>query len=898
MRKKLFLLDGYALIYRSYFAFIRKPLLAPDGHNSSAVFGFFRTLLSLFKSYDPELFAVILDSASPTFRHKRYPDYKATREKAPQDLHAQVPIIKEILTAMGIRQITCEGFEADDIIASYATNAKTEGRDCYIISGDKDLMQLVGSGVYSLVPDKASGYAEMGPAEVSEKFGVPPQQILDYLALIGDSSDNIPGVRGIGPKGAVALLKEFKNLDGIYRNLDKLTEKQRLTLEQGRENAFLSLELVRLECAVPELPPVETLVRGALDLERVARLLLREGASSLAEELSSKEQVALEKDHESYSSDTTEYRSVTDEKDLETLISDIRQQGLFALDVETDSLDPMRAEMVGVSLASEPGKAWYIPLRCTGATCPDTERVVALIGELLADPETTWVGQNLKYDYKVLKRAGVGPIESTLFDTMVAAWLLDSTANTFGMDDLAERYLNYKTIHFKDIVPKGGSFEEVPLEEATAYAAEDADITLQLYHHFAPLLKEEGLVETFAGLDMPVERVLVEMEYAGIGLDGERLVRYGVELGNKLEIIKDEIYKLCGREFNINSTKQLQEILFEERKLTPVKKTKTGYSTDTSVLQQLAEEDPVPDLILKHRGLAKLKSTYVDTLPGEINPATRRIHTSYQLTGTATGRLASKNPNLQNIPVKDEAGRAIRSAFIPAKGCRFISADYAQIELVVFAHLSGDEALSRAFAEGKDIHSQTAALIFGVDESAVNADQRRVAKTINFGVIYGMSPFRLSNELRIPRGDAARFIETYFSQYPKVREFIDATIRAAEESGSVRTMMGHRRRIPGIGSRNKTEKSGAERIAVNTPVQGSAADIVKRAMIELDKELKKGSFSSRLLLQVHDELILECPVAEIEAVSGLVKRVMQSSVRLSVPLKVSLEVGDSWGDVH
>jgi DNA polymerase-1 len=898
MSKKLYLVDGYALIYRSYFAFIRKPLFNPQGNNSSAVFGFFRTLLSIMQQQSPESLAVVFDSMTPTFRHEKYPAYKATREKAPDDLHAQVPMIEEILRAMKVPQLRQNGVEADDIIATYATRAASEGWPCVIITGDKDLMQLVGKSVSAMVPEKSGGYAEVGPGEVEEKFGVAPEHILDYLSLVGDQSDNVPGVKGIGPKGAVDLIRNFGSLEGIYGNLDQLSPKQQEKLQQERENAFLSRELISLKTDVQELPSPEELVLGDYDKEQVIRLFLREGASSLAEQLGTAKEVRAEKKEESYSADTADYIPLLAADELKKLKTAVLEDRLFALDVETDSLDPMRAHPVGISIALKAGQAWYIPLTCAGTETPGEETVRRIIAEILEDPDCTWIGQNLKYDYKVLKHWGIEDIHNRLFDTMVAAWLLDSTANTFGMDALAERLLQYRTIHFDDVVPRGKEFKDVPLKEATAYAAEDADITFRLYEYLKPRLEEENLARTFHDLEMPVTRVLAEMEYAGIGLDGKALERYGKELAKALDGIQKEIWDLCGREFNINSTKQLQVVLFEERKLNPVKKTKTGYSTDTSVLEQLAQEDPVPELILKHRGLAKLKSTYVDTLPREINPHTGRIHTSFQQTGTATGRLASKNPNLQNIPVRDEAGRAIRSAFIPRRGHRFISADYAQIELAVFAHLSGDEALSRAFEKGRDIHRQTAALIFGVDEADVNPEQRRVAKTINFGVIYGMSPFRLSNELRISRSDAARFIEAYFAQYPRVRVFMDATISEAEKSGYVRTLLGHRRFVPGITSRNKTEKSGAERIAVNTPVQGSAADIVKTAMIKLDRALKKEGFRTKLLLQVHDELILEAPEEEVGKISDLVVQTMQSAVELSVPLKVSIEDGDSWGAVH
>ncbi len=898
MSDKLYLIDGYALVYRSYFAFIRAPLFNPAGKNSSAVFGFFRTLLSITRNYNPENLAVIFDSAKPTFRHEKYPEYKANREKAPQDLHAQIPVIKEILDAMQISRIEQEGVEADDIIASYAVSARLSGIGCTIVSGDKDLMQLVGGPVTALLPDKSGGYIEYGPEEVTEKWGVPPEKILDYLSLTGDQSDNVPGVKGIGPKGAVGLLEKYGSLDGIYENLDKLTPRQREIFTTEKETAYLSRDLITLKTDLSGLPDVSELKLKAYDGEQVASLFLREGAGSLAEMVGGSEAVAEQKGHDSFSAESADYSTVTSIEALERLKDAILHAGTFALDVETDSVDPMQAVLAGISVSVKKAQGWYIPLKCTGVSCLVEDTVKAFVAEILGNEKFLWVGQNLKYDYKVLRNWGITEINCGIFDTMVAAWLLDSTANTYGMDTLAERFLGYTTIHFNDVVPKGGTFQDVELQKACEYAVEDADITLRLFDLFKEELKKEGLESTFNDIEMPVLKILAEMEIAGIGLNGKSLKEYGIRLGKDLDAIQGQIYSLCGKEFNINSTKQLQQVLFEDRKLTPVKKTKTGYSTDTGVLQQLASEDPVPELILKHRGLAKLKSTYVDTLPEQINPTTGRIHTSFQLTGTATGRLASKNPNLQNIPVKDEAGREIRRAFIPAEGHCFLSADYAQIELVVFAHLSKDKNLAGAFVEGRDIHRQTASLIFGVSEDEVSPEQRRVAKTINFGVIYGMSPFRLSNELRIPRGDAARFIDAYFTQYAGVKDFIDRIVKETEKSGTVSTMMGHRRTVPGINSRNKTEKAGAERIAVNTPVQGSAADIVKQAMINLSRALKEENYKAKLILQVHDELILEVPENEKEAVSALVLETMQNAVKLSVPLKVSLETGDSWGSVH
>jgi DNA polymerase-1 len=557
----------------------------------------------------------------------------------------------------------------------------------------------------------------------------------------------------------------------------------------------------------------------------------------------------------------------------------------------------MRAVPVGFSLAVEPGKACYIPLLAGGKRMFEDDAVRHRIQALVQDPGIRIIGHNFKYDYKVLRRWGVRTA-NLAFDTMIAAWMLDSTASAYGMDALASRLLGYKTIEFKDLVPKDGLFQDVPIEEAVRYAAEDADITFRLYEYFRPRLEERGLADLFSDLEMPLVPILAEMEYAGISLLSDRLLEYGKELEKNLGEIEAKIFEACGHSFNINSTKQLQEVLFEERKLTPTKKTKTGYSTDISVLEELAREDIVPSLVLRHRSLSKLKSTYVDSLPKLVNPETGRIHTRLIQTGTATGRLSSRDPNLQNIPIRDEEGRRIRSAFVPAEGHILISADYSQIELVVLAHLSGDPELGNAFRSGGDVHRRTAALIFDIGEDEVSADQRRIAKTINFGVMYGMSGFRLSRELGISRGKADSFISAYFHRYFRIKSFINRTVEETEKSGVSRTILGRERSIPAITSRNKTEKAGAERVAVNTPIQGSAADIVKLAMLRVDRRLREEKLGSRMILQIHDELLLEVPEAEADRVEELLREEMESAVELSVPLKVSIERGGSWGDLH
>jgi DNA polymerase I len=927
----LYLLDGYSLVYRSYFAFIRNPLRNPAGENSSAVFGFLRSLFSLFREYRPEHFAVVLDSIGPTFRHEEYPQYKATREETPRDLTAQIPKIEAILGALRIPMIRVEGFEADDVMATLARRCSSEGGTAYLITGDKDLLQLVGEGVRIMRPDSGS-FEVLGPGEVEEKWGVRPDQIRDYLSLTGDSSDNVPGVKGVGAKTAVSLLSQFDSLDGIYGSLEEISSKSRREkLTQDRHNAYLSRDLVTLRFDAPVSLEGDGLALGSLPTEKAEPLLENEGMKSLIDELKALPQ-ANPGNPATPGSDAAPLATATPPSSgpqgdpptalptasapsaqgryhlldtpgaLATAVAEARGAGLVAFDVETDSLDPITASLVGFSFSFKEGEGYYAPLRGpAGAVLPEAA-VRDALGELLGDSEVSIVGQNLKYDYKIVSRMGI-PFTNLRFDTMLEAWLLDSGGGSYGLDALAERLLRHTTIHFDDLFEKGTatgppSFADVPLDKAAVYAAEDADIALRLHNYLMPRLVEEGLDGLLADLEVPLIPVLAEMELVGISLDEESLYEYGIDLAEELGELERQVYDLVGHEFNLASTQQLQEVLFTERKLKPVRKTKTGFSTDVVVLQELAREDPVPELILRHRTLAKLKSTYVDSLPKLVHPETGRLHTNFHQTGTATGRLSSRDPNLQNIPIRDEAGRKIRQAFIPREGWRFVSADYSQIELVVLAALSGDEALSGAFAAGEDVHRATGALIFGVDPEDISSEQRRIAKTINFGVMYGMSAFRLSRDLGLPRGEADAFIERYFETYSGVRRFIDETVAAAEKSGYVATLFGRRRGLPDINSRNRTVRMQAQRIAVNTPIQGTAADIVKRAMIKVSRRLTDEGLAARLLLQVHDELIVEAPPEELSAVETLLKEEMVSAVQLAVPLKVNVETGENWGSLH
>lgn len=898
MKKKLFLIDGYSLIYRSYWAFIKSPIFSSDGRNISAVFGFLKTLFFLIEKYDPDYLSVVLDSKVPTFRHEMYPLYKGTRDKAPDDLHEQVPLLTDILDAMSIVMVRKDRYEADDLMGSLAKNFAGPDCEVFIISSDKDLMQVVDDSIHMLRYEKGL-YNDIGPEEVVDRFGIQPAQVIDYLSMVGDSADNIPGVKGIGPKTAVTLLQKFNSLEGIYQHLEDCPGKTRGKLETSQKDAFLSKQLVTLA--------LDCIKKDSLDTFLLKRDHLS-GADSLLSELGSKGLVSgLEKISgvkSSFTKENTEftwkrgsYETVTDMEALRRWIRKIHDNSWFALDIETNNINAMLADPVGFSLSVGFGTGCYIPLSAGGRNYFSADDLRPVIIELVEDSSLKLIGHNFKYDYKVLKRWGVN-VRNLAFDTMIAAWVLDTSAPAYGMDALAERRFGYKTITFHDIVGKGEIFPDVKLDTAAEYAAEDADITYRFYESFSKELKERNLEELFYNVEMPLVRILGDIEFTGIKLLPQQLVHYSEELEKELHSTEDEIFLKCGRTFNINSTKQLQEILFTVRKLKPVKKTKTGFSTDIKVLEILSKEDVVPALVLKHRSLAKLKSTYVDSLPQLINPETKRIHTNFLQTGTATGRLSSKDPNLQNIPVRSEEGRKIRKAFIAEEGKILLSADYSQIELVILAHLSGDKGLKDAFTTGVDVHRMTGSLIFGVQPEEVTKDQRRIAKTINFGVMYGMSAFRLSRELSLPMKEASGFINAYFNRYAGIKSFIDRTVAEAEETGKVKTLLGRERMINGIRSRNKTEKSGAERIAVNTTIQGSAADIVKAAMIKIASRLEQEKLKTKMILQVHDELIFEVPEEELAIITNIVKTGMEGALSLSVPVTVSIESGKNWGELH
>ncbi|WP_315325866.1 DNA polymerase I [Treponema socranskii] len=927
----IYILDSYGLIYRCYFAFISRPLTNSRGENISALFGFFRNLHAVFTHYKPRYIAAAFDSRTPTFRHEMYDEYKATRAKTPDDLHAQIPWIEDILASLGIPILQCDGYEADDIIATVAAKAAASGRTCRILSGDKDLMQLVNGTTQILKPDTALIWKAIDSNGVKAEWGVLPERMLDLLSLIGDASDNVPGVKGVGPKTACKYIDAYGNLDNIFAHADEIKGAAGEKLRAGKDDAYFSQKLIKLCYDVPcvknledAIPPVSFDFNAAAEkLSFYEAPTVAKSYAALAAENGKAQYESSEQEPDTeevpmlkpLTKNKGEYRAVTDIEELKKIVDGIiaSKEKCAAFDCETDSLDTMSASLVGFSLCTIPGKAVYVPLVLTDALFSgpliSRQDALAQIARLFTDKDVTVVMHNGKFDYEVLRTNGIAlkdgeyPSPSCkIADTMIAAWLLDPDKTggaSYALEYLAEKNLSLSGIEYDDIVPKGGSFADVPLDKAADYGAEDADFTLQLWHLFRERLEKNKLLNLFIDVEMKLLPILAEMELRGIHVNTKALDKYDAELTGEIETVQKEIYEIVGHEFNIASPKQLQEILFEELKLPHGKKTKTGYSTDTTVLEELSAYHPVPQKILTYREKTKLQSTYVEALP-KLCDKNKRLHTNYMQTGTATGRLSSRDPNLQNIPVRNEDGRRIRSAFTALPNTHLISADYSQIELVVLAHLSGDKNMCKAFSEGVDIHRATASLLFSTPSEKVTADERRIAKTINFGIIYGMSAFRLARDLGISRTRAASFIEHYFTQYSSIRRFIDSTISFAETHGYVETIFGRRRKIININSKNKTEKAAAERIAVNTPVQGSAADIVKQAMLDVDAALRKEKNGARLLLQVHDELIFECPSEKsvLDATIDMIRNKMESAVKLSVPLRVSIEAGKNWGAFH
>ncbi len=903
--ERLFLIDGMAIAYRAYFAFINRPLINSKGMNTSAIFGFVNTLEKILGDERPDHIAVAFDTKHPTFRHERFPAYKATREKMPDDMVEQLPYLKRIVEAYRIPVIELPGWEADDVIGTLAKRGEAEGLACVLVTPDKDYMQLVSEQVTLFRPGKGSDTFDVVDLEgVREKFGVTPAQVVDVLGLMGDQSDNIPGVKGVGEKTAIPLIQHYGSIDGLYEQLDTLGKPAlRQKLEENRDMALLSRELVTIDIHAPvNIDPHELRAapRDVATLRSLfAELELKRFLDKLrddAPDSATSSPVGGATDGIRSIDDTPhDYVIVRSAQDLQDMVRALAASEAFCFDTETTGLDPLRADIVGLSFAIKPHHAWYVPAMVDLAL----ETILRGIAPLF-DGSRTVIGQHLKFDLLVLKAAGVH-CAAPLYDTMLAAYILRPDGD-HDMDTLALQHLRYQPVSISTLIGKGKaqlSMADVPLDEIAAYAAEDADVTLQLSQVLRGEIVKTGQAALLEQVEFPLVHVLTDMEYHGVRIDTAALEEISLEMEKHIAQATTDIHAQAGEVFNIGSTKQLGTILFEKLGLPSGKKTKTGYSTDVSVLESLLGRHPIIESILAYRQLTKLKSTYIDALPRMVHPVTGRVHTSYNQAVAATGRLSSTDPNLQNIPIRTERGREIRRAFVAAdKEHVLFSADYSQIELRLAAEISGDEGLIDAFRHGEDIHSSTAMKLFDVPAAEVTGEMRRRAKTTNFGILYGISAFGLAQRLGISNADAKDLIDRYFDRYPRINAYIMKTIAFAQSHGYVETLLGRRRYIPDIKSSNRNVRMFAERTAINAPIQGSAADMIKIAMIRIHEALRESGLRTRMILQVHDELVFDAPREEVDELRELVTRHMITAMNLTVPIAVDCGWGDNWLEAH
>lgn len=922
-RAPIVLVDGSSYLYRAFHAL--PPLTTSNGQPTGAVKGVLNMLKRLIKDYPESPMAVVFDAPGKTFRDEMYSDYKAHRPPMPDDLRSQIKPLHACVRALGLPLLCIEGVEADDVIGTLAHHATQAGRDAVISTGDKDMAQLVNDHITLVNTMKEETLDETG---VKEKFGLPPSLIIDFLALMGDKVDNIPGVPGVGEKTAIGLLQGMEGgLETIYGDLERVktlsfrgAKTLPKKLEEHRDQAFLSYQLatIKTDCELPvglddldiAHPDREALVELYKEMEFkqwLAELLAGsdEGVDDVKGGEPAPDNAASDVTDSAVTSSQRHDHVIVEQAEFDAWLARLKKAERFCFDLETTSLNYMDADIVGVGLALEAGEAAYIPLAHDYLDAPaqlDRQQVLQALKPLLEDPEKTKIGQNLKYDISVLANYDIRVV-GPLADTMLASYVLNSTATRHDMDSLALKYLGEKTISFEEIAGKGAkqlTFNQIALEQAVPYACEDVDITLRLQEILRPQVEREGrLADVLDHLELPLINVLSRIERNGVALDAERLHEQSQQLERRIRELESEAFELAGREFNLGSPKQLGQILFEEQKIPVIKKTPKGApSTAEAVLEELALDYPLPKVIMQHRGLAKLKSTYTDKLPRLLNKTTGRVHTSYHQAVTATGRLSSSDPNLQNIPIRTEEGRKIRQAFVARPGYRIVAADYSQIELRIMAHLSEDKGLLEAFAEGRDIHTATAAEVFGTSLDKVSGDQRRSAKAINFGLIYGMSAWGLSRQLHIDRNQAQTYIDRYFDRYPGVARYMDRIRTQAAEDGFVETVLGRRLYLPEIHSQNRNRRQGAERTAINAPMQGTAADIIKQAMIDVDAWLAEGGFDALMVMQVHDELVFEVADKQVEAFIEQVQARMQAAATLSVPLIVEAESGANWDEAH
>ncbi len=937
---KLFLLDAMALIYRAHFAFSKNPRINSKGLNTGVMLGFTNTLLEVLEKEKPSHIAVAFDTKAPTFRHVQYEPYKANRQDQPEDITTSIPWVKEIVKAFRIPILEMDGFEADDIIGTIAKKAEKDHYTVYMMTPDKDYGQIVDDHIFLYKPAfMGNGVDVMGPKQVCEKWDIEHvDQVRDILGLMGDAVDNIPGIPGIGEKTAVKLLKEFGTVEGLIANVDKLKGKQRENVENFAQQGLLSKELATIKIDVPVEFDEVALRYDGIDEEKLRALFseleFRTLAARIFKEPSAKKatisaptqmdlfgasaaptpaEAGSEEEGEAGTlevapppvldtiwSNVHNYHKIKGKAEVAELVEYLQLQKEICFDTETTDLDAMKAELVGLSFSYVPGEAYYIPV---SADQKETQEILEILRPVFENESITKIGQNVKYDMLVLKNYGI-EVKGTLYDTMLAHYLIEPEGK-HSMDWLAQQYLHYRPVSITELIGKKGknqgNMRDVDEDEVTAYAAEDADITLRLKEKFDPTLKANGLVKLFDEVENPLIRVLSEMEFEGVRIDIESLAELSVLLEKESKEIEKQVYELAGVRFNLASPKQLGDVLFEKLKLDPkAKKTKTGqYATGEEILSKLANEHPIAEAILDYRQMVKLKSTYVDALPTMINPKTGRIHTTYNQFVAATGRLSSINPNLQNIPIRTARGREIRKAFVPRdENHVLLSADYSQIELRIMAAFSGDESMIEAFKNGRDIHATTAAKIFKVDLEEVTSDMRRKAKTANFGIIYGISAFGLSQRLSIPRTEAKEIIDAYFQEFPAVKQYMDGAIEKARKHEYVETILGRRRYLRDINSRNMTMRGFAERNAINAPLQGSAADLIKVAMIHVHEWMKKEKLKSKMILQVHDELVFDAHKDEVELLKKNIPGLMSNAIKLTVPIEVEVGVGTDWLEAH
>ena len=896
--KKLFIIDGYAILYRAHYALIRNPLITSYGFHTSALFGFTNQLIKIIKDENPDYLVCAFDSKEKTFRHKIYSDYKANRPEMPEELQKQIPHLWELLDGMNIPVLRKPGYEADDIIGTVTESVLDKKIQSYIVSGDKDFMQLINDKIFLYTPGKRNSAPDIYDKDgVIKKWGLPPEKIIDLLALMGDSSDNVPGVAGVGVKTAVKLLKEYDNIESVLDNASKISNKRvHNGLMNGRDKAFLSKELVTIIKDVDVDTNVENFLLKSFDQEALGKkfeelefyALLKYLAIDAPETFTKKEE--------------KNYQTILDLKALKKMVDELNNAKYVSIDLETTSVNPMIAEIVGISVSYNKNSAFYIPIlypekKKNNFGDNDLEVALSVMKEFLENNDIRKVGQNIKYDALILYRHGV-KVSNIFLDTMIAAHILNPAARSYKLDALSIEFLNYNMVPIEDLIGKGKdqiTMDLVPLDKISYYAAEDADIVFQLAEIFAPKLEENGQLNFFADIEMPLIDVLMKMENEGVYVDEDLLNEMSLNIGERLDLLVKEIYNIAEEEFNINSTQQLAKILFDDLKLTQIKK----RSTAENVLKELVNEHELPELILSYRKLNKLKNTYIDALPASINKKTKRIHSTFNQTIAATGRLSSTGPNFQNIPIRTVDGREIRKSFIAQqKNWGIFSADYSQIELRIMAHLSEDKELCNAFKDNLDIHDRTASLIYNVPLDDVQPEMRRTAKVINFGIMYGAGPFRISQELGISRKAAQEIIKQYFIQYSGIQNYIDDTLSKARSDNYVETILGRRRYVWDVNSENALKKQAAERVAINMPIQGSAAELIKIAMIDIQKNIENDKLKSKMILQIHDELLFEYPLDEEEHLISMVKKSMENAMSLKVPIIVDYGFGKDWFEAH